>query len=158
MASHIKQHEIVTTLLHDAHFEKSIFWTDKETGIQFKTRPDIWSTKMVVDLKTTSDASPHAFMRAALNYGYYLQAGMAFEACKALDMPFEMFVILAAEKEAPYVPAVLIMDQAALEFGIKQFDAYKKKLKACLDADKWPGYPVQELSVPGFAKIEEEAA
>lgn len=156
MASHVRQHEIVTTLLDEAKFEQSIFWTDIETGIQFKTRPDIWSSKMVVDLKTTADASVHGFMRSALNYGYYLQAGMAFEACKALGMPFEMFVILAAEKEAPYVPAVLIMDQEALQFGIDQFQAYKKRLKACLDADKWPGYPVQELSLPKFAKINEE--
>lgn len=156
MASHIRQHEIVTTLLDESVFEQSIFWTDKETGIQFKTRPDIWSNKMVVDLKTTSDASVNGFMRSALNYGYYLQAGMAFEACKAIGKPFEMFVILAAEKEAPYVPAVLILDQNALQFGIDQFQSYKKRLKACLDADKWPGYPVQELSVPKFAKINEE--
>jgi exodeoxyribonuclease VIII len=158
MASHVKQHEIVTTLLDEAKFEQSIFWTDKETGIQFKTRPDIWSSKMVVDLKTTNDASAHSFMRSALNYGYYLQAGMAFEACKAIGLPFEMFVILAAEKEAPYVPAVLIMDQEALQFGIDQFQSYKKRLKACLDNDKWPGYPVQELSIPKFAKINEEEA
>jgi hypothetical protein len=156
MANHVKQHEIVTTLLDESLFEQSIFWTDEETGIQFKTRPDIWSSKMVVDLKTTADASVQGFTRSALNYGYYLQAGMAFEACKAIGKPFEMFVILAAEKEAPYVPAVLIMDQNALQFGIDQFQSYKKRLKACLDSNKWPGYPVQELSVPKFAKIEEE--
>jgi exodeoxyribonuclease VIII len=156
MASHVKQHEIVTTLLDEAAFEQSIFWTDEETGIQFKTRPDIWSSKMVVDLKTTSDASVHGFMRSALNYGYYLQAGMAYEACRTIGKPFEMFVILAAEKEAPYVPAVLIMDENALQFGINQFQSYKKRLKTCLDSDKWPGYPVQELSVPSFARIEDE--
>jgi len=156
MSNHVKQHEIVTTLLDESVFEQSIFWTDAETGIQFKTRPDIWSSKMVVDLKTTSDASVYGFTRSALNYGYYLQAGMAFEACRAIGKPFEMFVILATEKDAPYVPAVLIMDEKALQFGIEQFNVYKKKLKACLDADKWPGYPVQELSIPKFAKIEEE--
>jgi exodeoxyribonuclease VIII len=154
MANHIKQHEIVTTLLDDSVFEQSIFWTDKETGIQFKSRPDIWSSKMVVDLKTTADASIHGFTRSALNYGYYLQAGMAFEACKAIGKPFEMFVILAAEKEAPYVPAVLIMDQEALKFGIAQFHSYKTRLKICLDSNKWPGYPVQELKVPSYAKID----
>ena len=156
MAQHVKQHDIVTTLLDDAAFEQSIFWTDEETGIQFKTRPDIWSKKMVVDLKTTADASPHAFMRSALNYGYYLQAGMAYEACRAIGKPFDMFVILAAEKEAPYVPSVLIMDENALQFGINQFQSYKRKLKICMDSNKWPGYPVQELSIPGFAKIDEE--
>lgn len=155
MAAQIKEHEIVKTLLDDARFEQSIFWTDKETGLQFKTRPDIWSRKMVVDVKTTIDASQYSFMKASLNYGYYLQAGMAFEAAKAIGEPFEMFVILACEKEAPYVPAVFIMDQEALQFGVNQFQSYKKKLKKCMDENKWPGYAVQELSIPAFAKVQE---
>lgn len=156
MVDLVAKHEIVETLLDEAQFERSIYWTDKETGLQFKTRPDIWSSKMIVDLKTTADASAYSFTRSALNYGYYLQAGMAFEACKAIGKPFEMFVILACEKAAPHVPAVYMMDEAALQFGIDQFTAYKKRLKACFDSGKWEGYPVQELSVPKYATITEE--
>lgn len=154
MVDLVGRHEIVTTLLDESVFEQSIYWTDKETGLQFKTRPDIWSNKMVVDLKTTNDASSYGFTRSALNYGYYLQAGMAFEACKAIGKPFEMFVILACEKEAPHVPAVYMMNDEALQFGIDQFTNYKKKLKACLESDKWEGYPVQELGIPKYATIE----
>lgn len=156
MVQLVRKHEIVTTLLDEAVFEQSIFWTDKETGLQFKTRPDIWSSKMVVDLKTTNDASAYSFMRSALNYGYYLQAGMAFEACKAIGKPFEMFVILACEKEEPHVPAVYIMKDEALQFGIDQFTKYKTRLKECFDSNKWEGYLVQELAVPKYATINEE--
>lgn len=156
MVDLVSKHEIVTTLLDEAVYEHSIFWTDKETGLQFKSRPDIWSTKMVVDLKTTNDASAYSFTRSALNYGYYLQAGMAFEACKAIGKPFEMFVILACEKEAPHVPAIYIMKDEALQFGIEQFNAYKRKLKKCLDTNKWEGYLIQELNVPKYAIIDEE--
>ena len=156
MVELVSKHEIVTTLLDEAVFEQSIYWTDKETGLQFKTRPDIWSSKMVVDLKTTNNASIYSFSRSALEYGYYLQAGMAFEACKAIGKPFEMFVILACEKEEPHVPAVYIMKDEALKFGIEQFNAYKRKLKGCLDSNKWEGYLVQELGVPKYATINEE--
>lgn len=160
MVELVSKHEIVTTLLDEAVFEQSIYWTDKETGLQFKTRPDIWSSKMVVDLKTTNNANLYSFSRSALEYGYYLQAGMAFEACKALGKPFEMFVILACEKEEPHVPAVYIMKDDALKFGIEQFNTYKRKLKDCLDSNKWEGYLVQELGVPKYATIdlEEKAA
>lgn len=151
MAFCVKRHEIVTTLLDEAVFEKSIYWTDNDTGIQFKARPDIWSAKMIVDLKTTADASPYKLQRSALDYGYYLQAGMFFEGCKAIGKPFDMFVILAAEKEPPYVPGVFMMTDDALQFGIDQFMNYKKKLYECLSTDKWPGYAVQELSVPQYA-------
>ncbi len=158
MVELVSQHEIVKTLLDESVYEQSIFWSDKETGLQFKTRPDIWSSKMIVDLKTTSDASPYSFARSALNYGYYLQAGMIYEACKAIGKPIEMFVILACEKEAPHVPAVYMMNDEALQYGVDQFVLYKRKLKKCIDSDKWPGYPVQELSLPKFATIEEELA
>ena len=151
MVSLIKRHEIVQTLLSEAKFERSIYWTDKETGIQFKARPDIWASKMIVDLKTTADASEHAFMRSSLTYGYYLQAGMMFEACKAIGEPIEMFVHLLCEKEAPHVPAVYIMKDEALQFGIDQFTKLKRQLRECLDKDEWPSYPVRELSVPKYA-------
>lgn len=156
MVQLVSKHEIVTTLLDEAQFEQSIFWTDKETGLQFKTRPDIWSTKMVVDLKTTADASEYSFTRSAVNYGYYLQGAMAFEACKAIGKPFEMFTILAIEKDAPHVPAIFIMSDEALQKGIDQFSHYKKQLKACFDANRWEGYPVRELSMPNYAEIKIE--
>jgi hypothetical protein len=71
-----------------------------------------------------------------------------------------MFVILACEKDAPHVPAIYIMKDEALQFGINQFTTYKRKLKKCLDANKWEGYLVQELNVPTFAlnSLEEEKA
>lgn len=151
MAKLVKRHEIVTTLLDEAVFEQSIFWTDPETGLQFKTRPDIWSSKMIVDVKTTADASEYQMKRAALDYGYYLQAGMAYEACKAIGQPFDMFVIMACEKTEPYVPAVFMMNDDALQFGIDQFMKYKIELAECINKNKWPGYPVQELTVPQYA-------
>lgn len=156
MARLVSKHEIVTTLLDESVFEKSIYWTDKETGLQFKCRPDIWSDKMVVDVKTTKDSSPHRFMSSAYENGYYLQAAMCYEACQSIGKPFEMFIILAVEKEEPYVPSVFIMDGDALQFGIDQFQVYKKKLKECLETNKWAGYPVQELGIPRYAVIENE--
>lgn len=151
MVELVNRHEIVTTLLDEAQFEQSIYWTDSDTGLQFKVRPDIWSAKMIVDVKTTQDASLHTFKSSALKYGYYLQAGMMYEACKAIGKPFDMFVILACEKEAPHVPAVFSMSDAALQYGIEQFMNYKKRLKECLDKNQWDGYLVQELEVPAWA-------
>jgi hypothetical protein len=151
MVSQVNSHDIVATLLDQSVFEQSIFWTDIETGIQFKARPDIWSSKMIVDLKTIQDAALFKLQRSALEYGYYLQAGMIFEACKAIGKPVEMFIILAVEKEAPHVPAVYMMDDYALQFGIDQFRKYKLQLAECLSKNKWPGYSVQELEVPNYA-------
>lgn len=156
MVDLVKKHEIVKTLTEESVFEQSIFWTDKESGIQFKARPDIWSEKMVVDLKTSRDSGEYSFTRSALKYGYYLQAGMLYEACKSVGKPFEMFVSLVVEKEEPFVPLAFIMNDKALQYGIDQFQIYKRKLKECLDENKWPAYPVKELGVPVYALNELE--
>lgn len=156
MAELVRNHEIVDTLLNESVFEQSIFWTDKETGIQFKVRPDIWSQKMVVDVKTSQDAGDYAFTRSALKYGYYLQAGMIYEACQSIGKKFDMFVHLVVEKEEPHVPSVFVMHEESLQFGIDQFQLYKQKLKACCDSNKWPGYPVKELTVPKYALVNDE--
>lgn len=146
-----KKHSIVNELLEDAVFEQSIFWTDKETGIQFKARPDAWKNKMVVDVKTAADAATYKFKRAALDAGYYLQAGMIYEACKSVGRLFDVFTHLVIEKKAPYVPKVFIMGDEALQFGIDQFMKYKRLLAECLSSDKWEGYQIEELSIPQYA-------
>ena len=81
---------------------------------------------------------------------------MIYEACKAIGKPFEVYVILAVEKEEPYVPSVFILDNDALQFGIDQFQQYKAKLKECLNTNKWPGYPLMELSIPKYAMINDK--
>ncbi len=151
MVSYIEKHEKATDLLRFADFEKSIFWTDEDTGLQFKSRPDAWKSKMIIDVKTVCDASPHALASAALKQGYYLQAGMAYEACNAIGKPIDIFVILACEKEAPFAPSIFILDDKALKFGIEQFNTLKMRLKDSMNTNVWPAYDVQELSVPQYA-------
>jgi len=156
MTHHARQHDIVNTLLENAEFERSIYWTDEETGLQFKVRPDIWSNKMIVDLKTSRYSNVNLYKSSAYSNGYYLQAGMFFEACKAIGKPIEEFVNLVIEKDEPYVPMAFVMNKEAIEFGIEQFNNYKRKIKQCMEADRWPGYKIQEISIPGYAKITDE--
>jgi PDDEXK-like uncharacterized protein DUF3799 len=152
----ILKHDIVNTLLKDTVYEQSLFWTDEETGLQFKARPDIWSSKMIVDLKTADDVNPHYFKNAAFKNGYYLQAGMMWEACRVLGKKFELFVILAIEKKEPYAPAVFMMRDEAIEFGLNLFHNYKKIIAKCLEYNKWEAYPIVELDVPRFALTNNE--
>lgn len=149
----IRQHDIVDTLLKNALYEQSIFWTDKDTGLQFKVRPDAWSHKMVVDLKTSDDVNRYRFAGSAYKLGYYLQAAMIWQACNSIDKPFDVFTILAIEKKEPYAPAVFIINKEAIDFGLDQFQNYKEQLKQALDYNQWESYPVCELEVPKYATI-----
>jgi hypothetical protein len=66
--------------------ETTHMWTDATTGLQCKCRPD-WISEdggILVDLKTTEDASPREFQRSIAKWRYHVQAGWymaAIEAC-----------------------------------------------------------------------------
>ena len=64
----------------DCVFESSILQIDKESGIECKIRPDLYvkpcddfPNGIVIDLKTTTDASSQAFAKSAFNLKYYIQ-------------------------------------------------------------------------------------
>ena len=74
---------LVNELLDGDH-EVPLFWTDPDTGVECKCRLDSMrrddnGVPVVVDYKTTNDASYKAFLRDVVNYGYYFQAAMYSE-------------------------------------------------------------------------------
>lgn len=152
MADAVLEHKMVKDLIYDAQYEQSIYWTDEETGLQFKARPDIWHPHIVVDLKSTKSGEYRDFQSSAIRYGYFLQAGMMYEACRSISKPFEKFVFLSVEKTKPYAPSVYPLDDWAIEFGIEQFNSLKKTLRMCIDKNEWPSYPIKELRIPTWAR------
>ena len=77
------QNQIVHDLLQGEH-ETPLFWTDPDTGVACKCRLDAWhrdeqGVPVIVDYKTTNDASYKAFQRDVQNYGYAFQAAMYSE-------------------------------------------------------------------------------
>lgn len=157
MIKSIQSSNIACIMLEKCEAEKSIFWTDEDTGIQFKCRPDAWSQDLIIDIKTTQDASYNSFVFSARKYGYYLQAAMIYEACKKIGKPITKFVIIAGEKDAPYAHAIYCMSEDSIEYGMRLFNKYKIKLARCLEKNEWPMYEVKELEVPSWAikEIEE---
>jgi len=148
--------ELAQALLSDCKIEQSIYFTHADTGIQCKVRPDAWNGSIVVDLKTTNDASYRAFQTSAFRYGYFLQAGMIYEALRSIDMVLEKFVILAVEKDAPHAVAVYVLDAEAIGYGCAQFHTLMASYAQCQQNDKWPGFGLQVLTVPTYANYEIE--
>lgn len=108
--------------------EASLFWTDAETGVQCRCRPD-WMRDdgVLVDLKTTRDASPEQYERHAFNYRYWVQAAFymqGYEAVTGKKCP--AFAFVAVEKEQPYGCTLWIADESAVEAG-------KREVRRCLE-------------------------
>ena len=151
----VMNHELAPSLLNGCQIEKSIYFTHEASGIQCKVRPDAWNKSLVVDLKSTADASFRAFQRSALNYGYFLQAAMIQQGLKAIGETMSKFTIIAVEKKAPYAIATYIIDKEALEWGNRQFDELMASFAKCLEKKVWPDYGLQVLTLPGYASFEQ---
>jgi len=156
MASSFRADAVCSTILTDATYEQSIYFTHELTGLQCKARPDIWCGGIIGDLKTTEDAAMRSFQNSCHKYGYFLQAGMMKQALKSVGMDMSLFVFLCVEKEAPYAVAAYPMSTEALEYGSNLFDVLMAKIKECQDSNHWPGYGTLELPLPAYLKESKE--
>ena len=148
-------------LLIKGEHEKSFFWTDAETGIKCKCRPDsfgqVKEQYVCIDLKTTKDAETDHFMRDAIKLGYDIQA---YHYCQGLEdtykKPFK-FIFIAQEKTAPYLVNVLEADEYFMKSGKELRDSLFKKYKKALETGVYQGYMdensgINSLSVPAWLR------
>lgn len=138
-----------------AHVEASMFWTDPETGLDCRCRPDAFRTNdIIVDLKTTKDASPEGFAKSIANYRYHVQAPFYMDGFKAATgREAKGFVFIAVETEPPHLVAVYVLNEIDQIRGRATYQRDLSTLRRCIDLDEWPGYPdaVQEIRLPKWA-------
>lgn len=149
MAAAVHQHPASSFLLElPGTREASYFWTDEETGLECKCRPDWHSQdrRIIVDVKTTKDASPREFARSVAAFRYHVQANW-------YQRPFqeaEQFLFIAVESQAPHLVAVYAATPGMVAAGGRTADRDLRLLAACRASDRWPGYSeeIQPLDLP----------
>jgi hypothetical protein len=150
----LSQFETGCRLLSQGTAEESFFWQDPLTGIVCKCRPDFFKDGMLVDLKTTVNASPQDFPKSMANLMYHLQAAYYLDGVSyVLGEPVPKFVILAIEKEAPFAMAAYELDEATLDVGRVLYRRALKRLRQCRLSGEYPGYPdrILNASLPSWA-------
>lgn len=148
MAESVLAHPTARRLFERAgHPEVSIF--DEYLGVKRRGRFDYLPDEggIVVDLKTTVDASVRGFAKAAASYGYHIQRGHYLHILKRLGREADMLFVLV-EKDAPYLTAVRRLDPQFAEMGeteaLEAVDVYGR----CMGSGVWPGYPDEITVVP----------
>ncbi len=134
--------------------EHSLFWTDENYNVQIKTRPDLFNDQFILDLKTTDSAKEEDFKRSIFNYGYHRQAAIALDGVKAVTgQEITNFVIVAIEKEAPYLCAAYRLTNDAIERGREEYTKGLSIYAQCLENNKWPGYSeiITDIGLPEWA-------
>ena len=105
--------------LEDSRVEMSIVVDDPDYGFQLRARPDLYNSGsgMIIDLKSTLDASPRGFAKSAHGFGYFVQAAFYKRVLQLEGLPVEDFVFLAVEKDPPYATCAHLMSGEGMAYG-----------------------------------------
>jgi exodeoxyribonuclease VIII len=149
MADSVHQHPASSFMLDlPGTREASYFWDDEETGLKCKCRPDWHSAdrRIIVDVKTTEDASPKGFQKSVAHWRYHVQANW-------YQRPFaaaEQFLFIAVEKQPPFLVACYAASPAMVAAGGRVADDNLRLIATCRASGQWPGYSdqIQPIDLP----------
>ena len=119
-------------------------------GHWIKARADMIATSgphagAIIDFKTTTDASPEGFLRSVDRYQYDRQAALYLEVFQRAGVNVDHFILVAVEKEPPYLAQAYELDEGILFAGRRQYRHALSLLKRCIEQNAWPGYCTDDL-------------
>ncbi len=131
--------------------ELSYFWDD--TGlVKGKCRPDWISDdgNIIVDIKTTTDASPRGFQKSISTWGYHLQLAWYMRGLQKLGIPAKQFIFIAIEKTPPFSVGVYRADKDMISFGNNEINKLVVGIDKALRDKKFPDYTpeIMDLGLP----------
>lgn len=143
--------------------EQSLFWTHPASGVLIKIRPDYmlrpcsaFPNGLIIDGKSTTDATQEGFGRQVWNLDYGLQAAlypMVYQAVFETSGP-PAFLWLAQEKESPFAARYYSAGDNLVQHYTKKIEALLPRVAECQRTNQWPGYPetVAPLAMPTWAQ------
>lgn len=133
--------------------ESTVVWTDPDTGVACKGRPDCVGGYLV-DLKTTADLDERAWVRSVLRYWYHAQASMYLDGLRAnrIDVDPEPIHVVV-EKAPPYDVVVYRIPEPVVGLGRAAYKDWLQQLVTCRVTGSWPGRSLteKELVLPEYA-------
>ena len=142
---------MISGIVEKPLIESSYFWQDEDTGLICKARPDILFSNMIVDLKTTRDASTRQYQKDMCDGMYHVQAAMIREGVKKnggqdINHAFNICV----EKTFPYEIGIKIISENALEAGHREYKQLLRQMKECIDTNNWPSHLIDTVDLPSW--------
>lgn len=114
--------------------------------INVKFKPDKVNEKkkLIIDLKTTFDASADGFTKHAADLNYHIQASFYSDLMELIsgDNMAYTFIFIAQEKKKPYAFNLFECSPQFIAQGRYEYELLLMLYKYCLDNNYWPGYQV----------------
>lgn len=120
--------------------EASIF--GELEGVPVRCRPDMLRTDhIVVDVKTTKNASPDEFAKSVANYRYHVQSAFYGDLIERVTgQPTRAFIFIAVETVPPYLVAVYVASEPMTFKGRELYRRDLETYRKCAESGEWPGY------------------
>ena len=155
MRDAIFKHPTAKLLFQNGLAEQTYMFQEPNTGANVKIRPD-WlcnNSGLVVDLKTTEDATKGGFAKSAYNYKYYKQDPLYLDGLEISGNERAGFVFVNIEKTEPFKIGVHYLDNRSRQFGRDEYLRNCETYVECLQTGIWKGYEekISEVSLPEWA-------
>jgi hypothetical protein len=145
MRDSVHKHPVANQLLVNGQAERTIKWEELTTDAPCKCRVDWWdaNSRLIVDLKSTEDASPDGFSKSAFKYRYPVQGAFYLDGALANGLNPQGFVFIAVEKTPPYLLKVFYMTDELFDFGRSEYRRNLQTYMECRATNQWSGYSVE---------------
>ena len=160
----LREHPVSSALVNGelaGKSEQSFFVTEPETGLEVKCRPDFMLNdgSLIIDLKTTTDASPKGFQKSMVNFRYYVQAAWYLDVVElATGKRPDGFLFVAVEKQRPFSTGVYVADEEMIKVGRDHAMEDLRKIAKWKAEDVYPGYSdrAEMISLPKWMLPKED--
>lgn len=159
------RHPRVSELLSGAYcVEVSAYWSDPQTGVACRCRPDVASqvgasTSVLMDVKTFTNASAEEFRRQIARKRYHVQDAFYTQGYEiASGTSVDDFRFCVIETEWPYAVQVFSLGDESRTEGYNEVHRNLDVYERCKRTGVWPGYgtDVTKIELPPYALTYEE--
>jgi hypothetical protein len=155
MIDAMTHHPIAKKLMPIPDKEVTGIWHDVNNRLWCKIRPDAidHERRIIVDWKSTADASYDAFNKDIAKFGYHVSAAWYKWGVKELTGHDYAFVAVAVEKSPPYGINCFNISGLAIKRAWTKIGECLGDMADAVQDDKWPNYPIRlwEADPPGWA-------
>ena len=157
-------HPDIARAVSDSKHEVSIFWVDRETGVEMRARIDMVRFKRdegrgtIDDAKTTTDASANAVRKDVGNFNYDMQASVyidGFASVMSIEPEDVTFSLDCVEKSSPYLCARYTLPALTIALGRAKYRAALNLFTKCKETNEWPSYYSGMLPEPTVWELKE---
>lgn len=138
---------VLKRLITHSKREISMYYTDPETGIKLKIRPDALQfeenigVNAIISVKSTATTDLRAFYNFCAAYHYDLSEGMYQEvASKVTGRDFNCTIMIMCQTTAPFGVAILVWNAVDIEMGKYKFRTALDIAKKADAAGIYPGF------------------